>query len=160
MTIIIGTIISTVIFLLLTIRINFNNVKKEANKSKENKVDLIQNKSKEPSKDRYKEDLKIAFTSWNFWKLFILVILMIFLPLLITSSNRVVGDKFGIETKVIQINVSIAGFLGAATTPIVGYLYDKSSMRPIYIPLGIVMGITGTLFITSIAIKNNVLFCY
>ena len=63
MTIIIGTIISTVIFLLLTIRINFNNVKKEANKSKENKVDLIQNKSNEPSKDRYKEDLKIAFTS-------------------------------------------------------------------------------------------------
>ena len=152
LSIIFGTLISTVVFMVLTMGINFDEVKKKANEGK--KEELVEQENQE----KYEKDLKTAFISGKFWRLFVLCILLVFLPLLIASSNRVVGDKFGIKTEVIQLNVSIAGFLGAGTTPIIGYLYDRYGMRKIYFPLAIALAGTGAIFILAIYYHSNVLF--
>ena len=63
LSIIFGTLISTVVFMVLTMGINFDEVKKKANEGK--KEELVEQENQE----KYEKDLKTAFISGKFWRL-------------------------------------------------------------------------------------------
>lgn len=88
MIIIIALLSSLIIFLLPTIKINFNNVKEESknivgqNKTKEELL-KEENLKKKESKEEYKKNIEKIFRSSIYWKFFFLTVLLAFEPTLI-----------------------------------------------------------------------------
>lgn len=156
--------ISLVLFLLVTIHINFEKTKKESKEiNKKNKTEeelLLEDPNQKESKEVYLTNIKAIFKSSIYWKLFSLCILLTVQPNVLSMSYRVLCDRHSINLKVIKTNISIAGVLGAVISLFAGWLNDKFGMKVILIPIGFIFGTSGILYILTLYYSSEILFCF
>ena len=112
----------------------------------------------EAQSSKKKRELKQIFSSWDFWKIFVISIFIVFTPLLITCTFKVLGSKSDIDENVITLQWTISGVLGSLINPLYGYLYDKIGFRPLFMLEGVGLAAGGALFVLSLLTKNALLF--
>lgn len=167
-----STFLVMVVFYGLTIEIKFKG--KEDN-YKRIKAKLIQEQNKgngesltaqeiknelslEEKHIKYKKEIKQIFSSWDFWKLFILCVFIVFIPSLITCTFRVFGPLNGISLSTVVWHWTISGVIGSFINPLYGFLYDKIGFRPLFMIEGVGLGVAGGLYVLSLINKNPYLF--
>ena len=133
-----ATFLGMIIFYSLTLPINFGTVEEryklikakmiqEMQKGKEEaltgivKDEPLELSVKEKTK-KYKRELKEIFTSWSFWKLFILVIFIGFTPSLITCTFRIFSSKNDIPLNIVTLDWTISGVIGSLILYMVIYV--------------------------------------
>lgn len=113
----------------------------------------------EEQNQKKKRELKQIFSSWDFWKIFVISIFIVFTPLLITCTFKVFGSKSKkIDENVITLQWTISGVVGSLINPLYGYLYDKIGFRPLFMLEGIGLAAGGALFVLSLITENAFLF--
>lgn len=165
-------VIGMVIFYGLTLTLKFRNMEdnykrikakmaKEQEKDKEEVLtaqDIKEELTLEEKSLKYKKEIKQIFLSWDFWKLFVLCVFIVFIPSLITCTFRVFGPENGIELKTVVWHWTISGVVGSFINPLYGYLYDKIGFRPLFMLEGVGLGTAGALYVLSLINNSGIIF--
>ena len=162
-------VVGMVIFYGLTLTLKFRNMEdnykrikakmaKEQEKDKEEAPNIKDELTLEEKSIKYKKEIKQIFLSWDFWKLFVLCVFIVFIPSLITCTFRVFGPENGIELNTVVWHWTISGVVGSFINPLYGYLYDKIGFRPLFMLEGVGLGAAGALYVVSLINNNGVIF--
>ena len=162
---IISLIFGIILFMVITMRINFESVKKESKEITDREKAKNEIESEVPTgqleaKEIYMHNLSLIFHSGINWKFFFLSVLLTFEPMLIHISYRVLCDNHQIDLDIIKINYNIAGILGAFSSIAIGIVNDKYGMKWIIVSVGIAFCCSGVFYILTLSYSSNLFFCF
>ena len=162
---IVSLIFGTILFMVITMRINFENVKKEskeiADREKaKNEIETDVPTGQLEAKEIYMHNLSLIFHSAIYWKFFFLSVLLTFEPMLIQISYRVLCDNHHIDLNTIKINYNVSGILGAFSSIAIGKINDKYGMKWIIVSVGIAFCCSGVFYIFTLSYSSGLFFCF